>query len=180
MKKLFTITLLITFILSAAFVYGQRMYVTVEGMKQGTFKGESSVDKLKNKIELTGYEMEIISPRDAATGMASGRRVRQPITIHKLYGAASIQFYQAISTNEQLKSVTIEFYKTNPDGTEKLDYSIKLTNASISSFKQSSGTASVLPAGSPRGLIDEIKFSYQSIELSNPSAGITATDNWNN
>lgn len=174
------ISLLVAFIFSAAFVYGQRMYVTVEGMRQGTFKGESNVEKLKNKIELTGYEMEVSSPRDAATGMASGRRVRQPITIHKLYGAASIQFYQALTTNEQLKSVTIEMYKTSPDGTEKLDYSIKLTNASISSFKQSFGTASVLPAGSPKGLIDEIRFSYQSIELSNPSVGVTATDNWNN
>jgi len=155
------------------------MMMTVEGSKQGVFKAESNARPIQNKIDVTGFEMEVSSPLNVATGMQSGRRVHQPIVIQKNFGASSIQFYEALSTNEVLKSVTIEFYKSAPNGMERPDYSIKLTNATVIGFRQNAGTANITPTGVSRGLTDEIKLSYQSIEFST-SFGTSAKDNWSN
>lgn len=180
MKKLSLISLLCILILSSSFVYSQQILMTAEGSKQGLFKADANGRQNQNKIEVAGFEMETASPLNTAMGVVTGRRVHQPILIQKLFGVSSIQFYEALSTNEVLKSVTIEFYKTDQMGKEMLDYTIKLTNAAVISFRQNAGTANASPAGAPRGLTDEIKLIYQSIEFNNPSSKVTARDNWAN
>lgn len=62
-------------------------YVSIEGSKQGKFKGESAREAHKGKIGAIGFSHEVASPRDVATGQASGKRQHMPITFVKEWGA---------------------------------------------------------------------------------------------
>src|SRR5262249_1750627 len=79
-------------------------YVSIQGAKQGKFKGEGA-HAHKNVIPAHSFSYEVISPRDVATGQATGKRQHSPVTISKEWGAASPQLFQAAVTNEPLQSV---------------------------------------------------------------------------
>ena len=90
-------------------------YVSIEGTKQGKFKGESTREAHRDKIPALAFSYEVTSPRDVATGQASGRRQHGPVTFVKAWGAASPQLFQALTTNEVLKTVLFEFVGTNAE-----------------------------------------------------------------
>ena len=96
-------------------------YVSIEGEAQGKFKGEAAFSKFgAGKITGVSFFMETVSPRDVATGQASGKRQHKPIRFTKEWGAASPQIYQALVTNEVLKSVLFEFVRTDSKGAEEV------------------------------------------------------------
>ncbi|MEP6701002.1 MAG: type VI secretion system tube protein TssD [Bacteroidota bacterium] len=175
MKKIILLSFMfITFITGHA----QKVYMKVDGTKSGSIKDLNPVNKAGDKIELTGYSFESSSPRDAATGMASGRRTRTPLTITKNMGQSGILLYNAEINNEVLKTVVIEVYKTNNQGMETLEQTITLTNATVSSYQQ---IFDETPApGTVRGPIDIIKFSYQKITFVYSNGGVMAEDSWQN
>jgi type VI secretion system secreted protein Hcp len=145
-----------------------RFYVTIEGTKQGKFKGEGrSIDR----IEGLRFSYEVAAPHDALTGQTSGRRQHRPLTITKEWGASTPQLLQALATNEVLKSVVIEFVRTSPQGREEVYYSIKLTNASISDIKQYTDKESMTE-------LEDVSFTFQRIELENRLGGTSAIDDW--
>ncbi len=155
-------------------------YVTVEGTKQGKFKGESQRNVHKDKFAGLSFEYEVQSPRDAATGQASGKRQHSPIRITKEWGASSPQLFQACTSNEVLKSVLFEFVKTDPAGKETIYYTIKLDNATISVYKPYTGQEE--GAKHTEALdtfeLEEIAFTFQKIELTHKLANTTAMDDW--
>ena len=83
----------------------------------------------------------MISPRDSASGLPTGRRQHQPITIVKQWGAASPQGLTACATNEVLAEVAIEFIKMTPNANETVYQTVKLTDASISQIARVTGHA---------------------------------------
>jgi type VI secretion system secreted protein Hcp len=156
-----------------------QFYATVTGAKQGAFKTEGPQSGLgKGKIPGIAFGYSVISPRDPATGLPTGKRQHQPVAFTKEWGAASPQFYQAAFNNENLTSVLFEFYAPGVDGKVSLDHTIKLTNASIASANQS------LHEGQTGGpVIDSrelqtITFTFQKIEITSNSGGTTAMDDW--
>ena len=143
--------------------------MTVDGSKQGNFKGDDN----ETKIKLLSYLQEISAPRDAS-GMATGRTQAQPVTIVKQTGASSPQFLMALATNEMLKTVTIEFLAINANGEEYVDYVVTLRNVVLSSFKQKTEVSINEKSGSrftntSNMLQDEIRLSYQTIEVESKS-----------
>jgi type VI secretion system secreted protein Hcp len=178
--KIKTLMLLALLICTFTFSRGQSQYamMTVDGTKQGKFKGESLKQGNTDKTEVIAYTQEIKSPRDIASGQASGKRQHQPLTIWKVAGATSPQFFQAVITNEVLRNVTIEYYKTDEDTkTEVLQYKIELTNATVSNYRQIMGMpeSGGFKATSP-GLYEEISFTFQKITVS--ANKTSATDDW--
>ncbi len=155
----------------AAFGKVQLILMTVERQPQIFFKGETTTP---NKIELKDFNFEVNTARDAATGMATGRRTNLPIVVNKIFGASSLQFYKALINNEALKTVTIEFYTTDAAGNNALVNTIKLINARVSGYKQNI-TSDQSGVTAPKGLLDEIKLVFQSIEF-NDASGFFVTD----
>jgi len=96
-----------------------QFYVTIQGAKQGQFKGNGGgVRKAREgakggKIAGVRFLLEATSPRDLATGHASGKRQYKPIQITKEWDASSPQLFQALIQNEVLKSVLFELVETN-------------------------------------------------------------------
>src|SRR6266850_1978560 len=95
---------------------GDSFSVSIKGKTQGAFKAETTQGSAKNKIAGLSFSYEVKSPRDAATGNASGKRQHSPVRIVKAVGAASPQIFQALVNNEVLTEVTFEFTKTNAIG----------------------------------------------------------------
>jgi type VI secretion system secreted protein Hcp len=160
-------------------------YVTIEGTKQGKFKGESVRDAHKAKLSGLSYRHEIKSPRDAATGQASGKRQHGAISITKEWGPATPQIFQALVTNEVLKSVLFEFIQTTPEGAEDIYHTIKLVSATISMVRYMTGGDAVEGSASAKHTstydtheLEEVSFTYARIEMEHKPGKTAAFDDW--
>jgi type VI secretion system secreted protein Hcp len=158
-------------------------YVSIEGTKQGKFKGESPREQWKEKFPGLSYSHQIQSPRDVATGQASGKRQHGPITVTKEWGPSSPQIFQALVTNEVLKSVLFEFIHTTPDGAEEVYQTIKLTNATVCSAQYLTGTGESAGSAKTQSTYDtheleQISFTYQKIEMEHLPGKTSASDDW--
>ena len=155
-------------------------YISVEGTKQGRLKGSTNGTREAKGGKIAGlrFSAETVSARDVATGQASGKRQHKPITITKEWDAASPQLYQALVTNEVLKSVLFEFLKTNPDGEEYVHHTIKLTNATVANIKAYVDLTDT--SGDPYDghELEDIAFSFQKIEMANVDGKTMAVDDW--
>ena len=58
-------------------------YVAIEGTKQGKFKGDNRSKAHKDQITGLAFDYEVISPRDLASGLPTGKRQHKPVTITK-------------------------------------------------------------------------------------------------
>lgn len=151
-------------------------YVTVEGAKQGKFAGETTREAHQGKLAGIAFHYGVESPRDAASGMASGRRTHHPVVLTKEWGASTPQFVTALCTNEALKSVLFEFVNINPNGEEYVFHTVKLTNANVSGIEQYVEEDS-LPGDphEPRAL-ERISLVFQHIEIENKDGKTMAVD----
>lgn len=162
-------------------------YVSIEGTKQGRFKGETGAARRgdgtaeslgADKIAGIRYLSEVKSPRDVATGQASGKRQHQPITITKEWGAASPQLFQALVQNEVLKSVFFEFVKTSSQGTEVVYHTVKLTNATVSNIKAYVDLTDTTGDPYDAHELEDVSFTFQKIEMENKEGQTVASDDW--
>jgi type VI secretion system secreted protein Hcp len=158
-----------------------QFHVAIKGQTQGQFKGEGIQDKRKDKwMPGLGFAYELKSPRDIATGQASGKRQHGPIKFIKEWGAATPQIFTACATNEVLPEVNIEFTKTNPNGEEYVYHTIKLTNATVSDIRQF--TESTDGAGrhtlTSKTELEEVSFTFQKIEVQNTDGKTMFMDDW--
>jgi type VI secretion system secreted protein Hcp len=136
--------------------------MTIEGQKQGVISG-------KGGILGSRFSHGMKSPRDAASGLASGKRQHSPVTYTKALGSSSPQLFSALATNEVLKSVVVSV--PGVDGGP--GYLIKLTNASISEIKQYTEMVSGRAA-----VFEDVSFTYQRIEVQDLGTGAVAVDDW--
>jgi type VI secretion system secreted protein Hcp len=126
--------------------------ISVTGQKQGSFS--------TTPIAVAGFSHAIISPRDLASGLPTGKRQHQPILITKHIDATTPKLLEALVTNENLPTVTITLVQ---GGNNVM--TIKLTNASISQY-------------GAHGESETWSFTYQKIEWTWLDGGITAQDDW--
>ncbi len=157
-------------------------YLKLKGQKSGQIKGSVIQKGRENLIEVNAYSHEIASPRDAASGLPTGRRMHKPFVITKELDKSSPILYNVMVTNETLTEFELKFFAANLGsrvnaGAEVNHYTIKLTNASIASIR------SVMRNNNDAELAkfpveEEISFTYQKIEWTWVDGGITAQDDW--
>jgi type VI secretion system Hcp family effector len=111
-------------------------FAKITGTKQGTLRGDSTKPNRKNWIELTGFDMGVLAPLDAAGGMASGKRQHKPFVITNAFGASTPQLLQAWRTQEQLSEVIVE---GTHQGSESVTSRVVLTQAQIVHYGASNG-----------------------------------------
>jgi type VI secretion system secreted protein Hcp len=153
-------------------------YMTIEGTTQGAFKGESTRAAHNKKSPCIGFEYAVQSPRDVATGLASGKRQHQPIVVTKEWGASSPQLFQACVTNEVLKSVLLEYIHTTAEGREEIYFTIKLTNATVSKLRQFTQEAAKHSEANDTHELEEVSFTFQKIDMENKAFKTAASDDW--
>ena len=153
-------------------------YVTVEGTKQGKWKQETPREKHKDKIPGISFHYNVRSPRDVASGQASGKRIHQPVSFVKEWGPSTPQFFQALCTNESLKSVLFEFIKTDKNGEEYVYHTIKLVNANVSEIDQYLAGSAESDQWHDAHELERISFTFQRIEMESKDGKTMAVDDW--
>jgi type VI secretion system secreted protein Hcp len=126
--------------------------IAVTGARQGPFSS--------TPISITGVSHEIVSPRDPASGLPTGKRQHKPFVIVKQLDKSTPLFLNALVNNETLTSVLIGLLR---DGQQVA--TIKLTNASVADYTDHGDT-------------EHWSFTYQKIEWTWLDGGITASDDW--
>ncbi len=161
----------------------QNAYLTLKGQKQGDIKGGVTQKGREGSILVHAASHDVVSPRDVASGQASGKRMHKPFVITKEIDKSTPLLYQALVTNENLPVWTLRFFRVATAGAggpsvEAQHYTVKLTNASITSigFRMLDNQVADLAR---RSEYEEIAFVYQRIEWTWVDGGITAADDWN-
>ena len=111
-------------------------------------------------INVIGVSHEIISPRDAASGLPTGKRQHKPFVITKELDKSTPLLLNALVQNENLPQVTFTYLR---DG--KPVATVKLTNASLATYDA-------------HGESETWSFTYQKITWTWLDGGITAEDDW--
>ena len=149
--------------------------VTIEGGEPIKFKiaGEKGFDY-------------VVSPRDMATGQASGKRMHKPMTIYKEWGAASPQLMRAVAAKQEFKSVLFEFVRAGADGKPEVFQTVKATGVTISSVqkvgydikanKRTAQSTGRTAAAQPE--LEEVTFVFGTIEYWHKDGKTMAKDSW--
>ncbi|MCY1057277.1 type VI secretion system tube protein TssD [Nannocystis sp. SCPEA4] len=145
-------------------------YLRVKSQKTGDIKGSVTQKGRENSIAILSLNHEVLSPRDPASGQATGKRMHKPFIITKELDKSTPLLQQAFLNDELLTSVELNVVGPGAKGIQSTIYTVKLTNASIASIK--------LVPGPEDKLVQEISLTYQKIEWIWVEGNITSTDDW--
>lgn len=157
-------------------------YLKLKGQKQGDIKGSVTQKGREGKIMVIAVSHEIISPREAASGLPTGKRMHKPFVITKELDKSSPLLYNALCNNENITEFELQFWTPQMSaaagaGVEKQHYTVKLTNAGIADIK-----FAMLNNKNPELMryaeYEEVAFTYQKIEWTWVDGGIMSMDNW--
>jgi type VI secretion system secreted protein Hcp len=140
----------------------QGFTLAVQGKTQGLFPGTK-----EGAIPALRLSYGVKSPRDLASGLATGKRQHGPVVVTKLVGISSPQLFQALTTNEVLSSVVINCFPAGGGS----PYIIKLTDASASEIKQYTEMENSAPV-----LLEDVSFTFRKIEVQDPNTKSLAMD----
>jgi type VI secretion system secreted protein Hcp len=152
-------------------------YLRLKGQKTGPIKGGVTQKGREDMIAVIAVNHSIDSPRDPASGLATGKRQHHPFVITKELDRSSPVLYQVLVTNENLTQFDLLFWQPAASGAEQQTYTIKLSNAHIVSIHfvmpntRDPDTARFNP-------FEEIAFTYEKIQWTWNDGGITAEDDW--
>lgn len=157
-------------------------YLRLKGQTQGEIKGSVIQKGREDSIMVIAVSHEIISPRDAASGLPTGKRMHKPLVLTKELDKSSPLLYNVLTNNENIVDMTIQFWTpqiqaTRGTGAEVQHYTIRLTNANVASINFR------MPNNKHPDLMkfaeyEEIAFTYEKIEWTWTDGGIMAADSW--
>ena len=157
-------------------------YLNLKGQKQGEIKGSVTQKGREGKIAIIAVSHEIISPRDPASGLPTGKRMHKPFVVTKELDKSSPLLYNSLVNNENIPDWQLQFWTpqikaTTGSGNEVQHYTVKLTNANVASiaFRMANNKHPDLMKFAE---YEEIAFTYQKIEWTWNDGGITALDDW--
>lgn len=152
-------------------------FLTITGKKQGQIKGGVTQKGREGSIAVYAVQHEVVSPRDAASGLPTGKRQHKPLTIVKETDRSTPLLYNALVANETLTEVVLKFYAQSPAGVEQNNYTVRLTNASISAIDLDMQNNKLEP-GNKLPVLEHISFTYQKIEWTWTAGAVSAGDDW--
>ncbi|MEN8205544.1 MAG: type VI secretion system tube protein TssD [Pseudomonadota bacterium] len=134
----------------------------------------TTADGNKHQIEIIGWSHEIVSPRDAASGLPTGKRQHKPFTVTKLVDKASPLIFNILANNENITEWQLDCWRPSRGGKEFHYKSIILTTPGIVDVLNESpherGTYHV-----ERELVS---FIYQKIQWVYHESGVIVEDEW--
>lgn len=152
-------------------------YLRLKGQRSGEIKGSVTQRGREGKIMVIAVSHSVVSPREAGSGQATGRRMHKPLVITKELDKSSPLLYKAFADNELLTEFELQFWQPSATGTEKQHYTIRLTNAQIAAidFRMLNNKHPDLASYAE---YEEVAFTYQKITWTWNDGGITADDVW--
>lgn len=157
-------------------------YLNLKAQKQGDIKGSVTQKGREGKIMVIAVSHQIVSPRDTASGLPTGKRQHKPFVITKEIDKSTPLLYSALVNNENIQTWELQFWTPQLSaaggvGAEKQHFTIKLTNANIASIDYRM-LNNKNPELTRYAEFEEVAFTYQKIEWTWVDGGITAMDDW--
>jgi type VI secretion system secreted protein Hcp len=157
-------------------------YLRLVGEKTGAIKGSVVQKGREGKIMVIAVSHDVASPRDAASGQATGKRQHSPLVITKEVDRSTPLLHQVQATNEAIREWELQFWTPQLRaaagvGTEVQHFTITLTNASIAAIHTE------MPNNKHPDLMkletfEQVAFAYEGITWTWTDGGITASDEW--
>ncbi len=146
---------------------GPFLWLEIDGNR---VEGESTITSMEREgtIECFGFKYDLITPRDEASGMLTGRRQHSPITIIKRIDKSTPLLYKALCQNEPVTSAEFRFYRPSRGGAggEEHFYTILLENGYVSDI------------GSVGRGLERVSFVFQDITWTYEIGEVTHKDRW--
>lgn len=152
-------------------------YLSIVAQKQGPIQGSVTQKGRENKILVYSAIHEIVCPRDPASGLPTGKRTHKPFMILKELDRSTPLLFSILSNNENIASIELQFWQPSPTGVERQHFTVRLTNANISSihFKMPNNRSTRLARLTE---YEEVCFTYQRIEWTWNEGRLVADDDW--
>jgi type VI secretion system secreted protein Hcp len=142
----------------------------ISGQKSGQIRGEDTRRGRENGIDVLDFGWGMSSPRDAGSGLPTGRIQIHALRITKLVDRTSPILANSMAINEKMTNVVIKFYRTSPMGTTENYMTYTLTNANMSD---------ITVIGEKNGTLREVvTFTFQRMQITEPANGISSTIDW--
>jgi len=151
--------------------------MTLTGENQGAIKGSCTMAGREDTILVEAFNHQVSMPRDPQTGLASGKRRHEPMSVVKFYDKSSPLLYQALCTGEHFKDVTLKWYRIASTGQEEHYFTTLLEDAILVAIR------TFMPSALDKeteqyGHMEECSFTYRRITWTFEDGGVTATDDW--
>lgn len=158
------------------------IFVTAKGQTQGDIVGwfnpfQVVLDgqDVRNRGYVEDLAWSVTSPRDAASGLPTGRRVHHPLTLRVRMSSATLALASALSQNENLSEVKVSwFVPTIQTGEVLFTRELVLANANVASFS----TYTSKTEDGTRVTYVDVAFTYQRIGIHDPIHGVSYDDDW--
>ena len=149
-------------------------YLKLKGQKQGEIRGSVLRKGQENYLPLIAVHhevvSEVVSPRDPASGLPTGKRQHKPFTFTRAVDRATPQLYKAMVSGEVLSEVELVVFGASDKQAKTPIYTVKLGNATISEIRF------LTPEDGPE--VVEVSLTYQKITWTWIDGGVTAEDDW--
>jgi len=152
-------------------------YLNCTFQAQGEMKGGVTQKGLEGTVEVIALSHEIVSPRDAASGLPTGKRMHKPMVCMFSLDQSAPQFYGALVNNENISKFRLRLYKPEPGGTTKNYFSIELEDASVASI-QLRKLNNKNPELTRFETCLEVTFTYRKILWTNHAPSVANSDDW--
>ena len=156
-------------------------YLTLKGKIQGDIKGDVIQKGVEGQIAVYAANHQVMSAV-GATPASPATKTHKPLLITKEVDRSTPLLYKALAQNEVMAEYTLRFYaprKIGMPGTgpDYQHYTIKLVNARIASIESIMDNIKLddikhIP------IMEEVAFTYESIEWKWMLTGATSTDTW--
>jgi type VI secretion system secreted protein Hcp len=118
-------------------------------------------------VPIVGFAAGALSPRDPASGLATGKRQHKPVTVSRAVDGYGPSVLQKVSTNGALGNVTIELQRPDEAGVMKT-YATYVYGNAFGSAVEDSAAAGAGPA------TQKLEFVFQNVNVT--VGAQTATD----
>ncbi|MGB7452989.1 MAG: Hcp family type VI secretion system effector [Lysobacterales bacterium] len=152
-------------------------YLNLTGETQGKINGSVTRAGREDSIKVIAVNHEVASPRDAASGLPTGKRQHKPFVITKEVDKSSPLLYQLLTNNENITEWDLRFWRPSRSGKEFQYYTVELVNATISGI-QLEMLNNKYPENMKHREREHVSFVYQKITWTWEDGGITSEDDW--
>jgi type VI secretion system secreted protein Hcp len=133
-------------------------------------KGSVTRKGFEGALPVISFTHEIVSPRDSASGQATGKRQHMPIRVRMYYDQSLPMLYTAMFKDTVLPELVISVFDSSVKGSKEPAHTVTLTNAVITEIRV------VNPKDGEQAV--EVAFTYQKIEFTWKEGNISAVDDW--
>ena len=152
-------------------------YMRLTGETQGEIKGSVTQTGREDSIMVIATSHEVVSPRDAASGLPTGKRQHKAMTITKECDKSTPLLYNVLVNNENISEWELRFWQPSKAGQEQQFFTIQLMNASIAGMRYEM-LNNKYPENMQHKEREHISFCYSKIIWTFEDGGITAEDDW--